>query len=50
MPRPLRLIIDSAALAHNWRALADHSGVSAGAAIKADAYGLGAREGAAHAL
>jgi alanine racemase len=44
MPRPLRLIIDSAALAHNWRALADHSGVPAGAAIKADAYGLGARE------
>jgi alanine racemase len=44
MHRPLRLIIDSTALAHNWRALADHAGVPAGAAIKADAYGLGARE------
>ena len=44
MHRPLRLIIDSTALAQNWRALADHAGVPAGAAIKADAYGLGARE------
>jgi alanine racemase len=43
MHRPLRLIIDSTALAQNWRALADHAGVPAGAAIKADAYGLGAR-------
>ena len=44
MHRPLRLSIDSAALVHNWRWLADRAGVSAGAAIKADAYGLGARE------
>ncbi|HKH29369.1 MAG TPA: alanine racemase, partial [Sphingomicrobium sp.] len=44
MHRPLRLIIDSTALVQNWRALADHAGVPAGAAIKADAYGLGARE------
>src|SRR5215218_10031638 len=44
MHRPLRLIIDSTALVQNWRALADHAGVPAGAAIKADAYGLGAPE------
>jgi alanine racemase len=44
MHRPLRLTIDSAALVHNWRTLAERAGVPAGAAIKADAYGLGARE------
>ena len=44
MHRPLRLTIDSAALVHNWRTLAEHAGVTAGAAIKANAYGLGARE------
>jgi alanine racemase len=44
MHRPLRLTIDSSALVHNWRWLADRAGVPAGAAIKADAYGLGARE------
>ena len=44
MHRPLRLTIDSASLVHNWRTLAEHSGVPAGAAIKANAYGLGARE------
>ena len=44
MHRPLRLTLDSAALVHNWRWLADRAGVSAGAAIKANAYGLGARE------
>ena len=44
MHRPLRLTIDSASLAHNWRTLAEHAGVPAGAAIKADAYGLGAVE------
>ena len=49
MHRPLRLTIDSAALVRNWRWLADRAGVPAGAAIKADAYGLGARE-AMHAL
>ena len=44
MHRPLRLTIDRAALVRNWRWLADRAGVPAGAAIKADAYGLGARE------
>lgn len=43
-PASLRLKIDSGALAANWRALDRLSGAaSAGAAIKADAYGLGAR-------
>jgi alanine racemase len=49
MHRPLRLTIDSASLAHNWHTLAEHAGVPAGAAIKADAYGLGAGQ-ALHAL
>jgi len=41
---PLRLTIDGAALAHNWQALNALSGAArAGAAVKADAYGLGAR-------
>ena len=44
MHRPLRLTIDSSALVSNWRALAEQAGAPAGAAIKADAYGLGARE------
>jgi alanine racemase len=44
MHRPLRLTIDRASLVHNWRTLAEHAGVPAGAAIKANAYGLGARE------
>jgi alanine racemase len=44
MHRPLRLTIDRAALQHNWRWLQDRAGVPAGAAIKADGYGLGARE------
>lgn len=44
MHRPLRLAVDSAAIVSNWRALADHAGVPAGAAVKADAYGLGARQ------
>ena len=39
----LRLDIDRAALAHNWRALDRLSGnARAGAAVKADCYGLGA--------
>lgn len=43
-PASLRLKIDAAALAANWRALDGLSGAAtAGAAIKADAYGLGAR-------
>ncbi|SKB31843.1 alanine racemase [Sphingopyxis flava] len=41
---PLRLRLDSAALLHNWRWLAKAGGAEAGAAIKADGYGLGARE------
>lgn len=42
---PLRLNIDSNALLANWRWLAKMSGRAAcGAAIKADGYGLGARE------
>jgi alanine racemase len=44
MHRPLRLTIDSTALVHNWRWLSDRAGVPAGAAVKADAYGLGARQ------
>jgi alanine racemase len=40
MHRPLRLTLDRAALQHNWRWLQDR----AGAAIKADGYGIGARE------
>ena len=44
-PRPaLRLDIDREALASNWRALNALSGLArAGAAVKADAYGIGAR-------
>lgn len=44
MHRPLRLIMDRAALQQNWRRLQEHAGVPAGAAIKADGYGLGAKE------
>ena len=44
MHRALRLTIDRSALQANWRWLQDRSGVPAGAAIKADGYGLGARE------
>lgn len=41
---PLRLRLDGAALADNWRLLDRMSGAAAcGAAVKADAYGLGAR-------
>ena len=41
---PLRLTIDSEALVANWRALDRLSGsAAAAAAVKADAYGLGAR-------
>lgn len=43
-PAPLRLALDTAALAGNWRALNDLSGdARAGAAVKADGYGTGAR-------
>ncbi|HEV2866199.1 MAG TPA: alanine racemase [Allosphingosinicella sp.] len=42
---PLRLILDGDALVSNWHWLAHRSGGAAcGAAVKADAYGLGARE------
>ena len=45
IPSPLRLRLSSEALVANWRWLAQQSGPAAcGAAIKADAYGLGARE------
>lgn len=42
-PSPLRLTLDADALVANWRALDRLSGAArAGAAVKADAYGLGA--------
>ena len=44
MHRPLRLTIDGSALQDNWRWLQERAGVPAGAAIKADGYGLGARQ------
>jgi alanine racemase len=44
MHRPLRLTIDRSVIQSNWRWLADRAGVTAGAAVKADGYGLGARE------
>jgi alanine racemase len=44
MHRPLRLTIDRAAIQSNWRWLQERAGVPAGAAVKADGYGLGARE------
>ncbi|HEX8578062.1 MAG TPA: alanine racemase [Allosphingosinicella sp.] len=46
---PSRILIDAEALAANWRWLAARSGPAAcGAAVKADGYGLGAREVATH--
>jgi alanine racemase len=44
MHHPLRLTVDRSAIQSNWRWLADYAGVPAGAAVKADGYGLGARE------
>jgi alanine racemase len=44
MHRPLRLAVDRSKIQFNWRWLADFAGVPAGAAVKADGYGLGARE------
>ena len=45
MTAPLRLRLDGAALADNWRALDRLSGAAVcGAAVKADAYGLGIAE------
>ena len=44
-PAALRLRIDDTALADNWRTLDRLSGSArAGAAVKADAYGIGARQ------
>lgn len=43
-PTPLRLRLDGAALVANYRALANFSESATGAAVKADGYGLGARE------
>ena len=43
MHRPLRLRLDRAALQHNFRWLEERAGVPAGAAIKADGYGIGAK-------
>ncbi len=48
MASPLRLRLDGEALVSNWRWLAKMSGRAVcGAAVKADGYGLGAREVAA---
>ena len=44
MHRSLRLTVVRAAIQSNWRWLAERAGVPAGAAVKADGYGLGARE------
>lgn len=45
VPSPFRLRLSSEALVANWRWLAVQSGAAAcGAALKADGYGLGARE------
>ncbi len=45
LPAALRLELDGPALAHNWAALNRLSGAAhAGAAVKADAYGVGARQ------
>ena len=43
-PAPLRLRLDGQALAANFRNLSARAGVPAWPAVKADAYGLGARE------
>lgn len=42
MHHPLRLTIDRSAIQANWRWLQERAGTVAGAAVKADAYGLGA--------
>ena len=44
MHRSLRLTVDRSAIQSNWRWLQEKAGVPAGAAVKADGYGLGARE------
>jgi alanine racemase len=42
MHHPLRLNLNRAAVQSNWHWLRDRAGVPAGAAVKADGYGLGA--------
>ena len=49
MHHALRLTVDRTAIQENWRWLQKKAGAPAGAAVKANAYGLGARE-ASHAL
>ena len=44
MHRPLRLNVDRTAIQENWRWLQQRAGVPTGAAIKANGYGLGARQ------
>jgi alanine racemase len=44
MHRALRLNIDGSAIQANWRWLAERAGAPAAAAVKADGYGLGARQ------
>lgn len=44
MHHPLRLSVDRSVIQSNWRWLEERAGVAAGAAVKADGYGLGARE------
>ena len=44
MHHPLRLALDRSAVQANWRWLAERAGVAAGAAVKADGYGIGANE------
>ena len=44
MHRPLRLTIDRSALQSNWGWLAEQAGVACGAAVKANGYGVGARQ------
>jgi alanine racemase len=41
---PLRLRIDGSALAANWKSLRNQGSADCGAAVKADGYGVGARE------
>lgn len=41
---PLRLTVDRSAIVSNWNWLAAYAAVPAGAAVKADGYGLGARK------
>src|SRR3954454_14125017 len=44
MDGALRLTVGRSAIQSNWRWLLERAGVAAGAAVKADGYGLGARE------